>query len=97
VALELLDLAEFDAIVSDLRMPDMDGPELWRLVALRNPTLAGRMLFVTGDALSSQAQAFFERSGSVRLDKPFGRDALLSQLAATMGRGRQSGHDHALD
>ena len=32
VALELLAEARFDAIVCDLRMPDMDGPALWRAV-----------------------------------------------------------------
>jgi hypothetical protein len=40
VALELLDTARFDAIVSDLRMPDMDGAALWR-ACVRHPG-AGR-------------------------------------------------------
>ena len=32
VALALLETARFDAIVSDLHMPDMDGATLWREV-----------------------------------------------------------------
>jgi two-component system NtrC family sensor kinase len=86
VALELLGMAQFDAIVSDLRMPDMDGAELWRHVRERHPALAERMLFVTGDTLSASAQAFLDRSGCERLDKPFGKDALLAHLAAAMKR-----------
>jgi CheY-like chemotaxis protein len=82
VALELLDMARFDAIVSDLRMPDMDGAELWRQVRERHPDLAGRMVFVTGDTLSASAQAFLDRSGCARLDKPFGKEALLAQVQA---------------
>ena len=37
VALELLATALFDAIVCDLRMPDMDGAGLWREVSTRHP------------------------------------------------------------
>jgi len=86
VALELLDVAHYDAIVSDLRMPDMDGPELWRQVRERHPELASRMVFVTGDTLSASAQAFLDRSGCARLDKPFGKQALLAQVQAAAGR-----------
>jgi PAS domain S-box-containing protein len=82
VALELLDMARFDAIVSDLRMPDMDGAELWRQVRERHPGLADRMVFVTGDMLSASAQAFLDRSGCARLDKPFSKEALLAQVQA---------------
>jgi len=32
LALELLAEARFDAIVSDVRMPDLDGAALWRAV-----------------------------------------------------------------
>jgi len=45
VALELLDTARFDAIVSDLRMPDMDGAALWREILVRHPALSRRVLF----------------------------------------------------
>ena len=86
VALELLEMAHFDAIVSDLRMPDMDGAELWRQVGNRHPVLAERMLFVTGDTLSASAQAFLDRSGCERLDKPFDKLTLLARLGAAMRR-----------
>jgi two-component system NtrC family sensor kinase len=43
IALALLDTARFDAIVSDLRMPDMDGAGLWREVSARHPMLAQRI------------------------------------------------------
>ncbi len=58
VAVGLLAAAHFDAIVPDLRMPDIDGAALWRTAHDRHPALAQRMLFVTGDPLSPGARRF---------------------------------------
>ena len=78
VALELLAEARFDAIVSDLRMPDMDGAALWREVGLRQPALARRMLFVTGDTLSPGARQFLAEAQCEGLEKPFAKAELLA-------------------
>ena len=88
VALELLGAARFDAIVSDLRMPDMDGAALWREIRAQHAGLAGRLLFVTGDTLSPAAAEFFGRSGCEGLDKPFSKAELLAKVAAVLQRGR---------
>jgi PAS domain S-box-containing protein len=82
VALQLLDAARFELIVSDLRMPDMDGAALWRAVRERSPSLAQRMLFVTGDTLSPDARQFLQDSRCASLDKPFSRADLLDRVAA---------------
>jgi two-component system NtrC family sensor kinase len=81
VALELLDTARFDALVSDLRMPDIDGAALWRAVGARHPQLARRILFVTGDTLSPGAQQFLSQTGCPALDKPFTKADLLAGVA----------------
>ncbi|MEP6874245.1 MAG: PAS domain S-box protein [Burkholderiales bacterium] len=81
VALELLDTARFDAIVSDLRMPDMDGAGLWREVSARHPAIARSMLFVTGDTLSPDAREFLRSSRCASLDKPFSKADLLARVA----------------
>ena len=79
-ALELLAEAQFDAVVSDLRMPDMDGSALWRAVSQRHPRLAKRMVFVTGDTLGPQTRSFLAETGCASLDKPFSRADLLHAL-----------------
>ncbi len=81
VALALLEMARFDAIVSDLRMPDMDGSTLWQEVVLRHATLAHRMLFVTGDTLSPDARDFLRKARCPGLDKPFSKSDLLARMA----------------
>ncbi|MET0334131.1 MAG: PAS domain S-box protein [Rhizobacter sp.] len=77
VALALLETARFDAIVSDLRMPDMDGATLWREIEQHYPRLARRMLFVTGDTLSPGAREFLRKARCAGLDKPFSKADLL--------------------
>ena len=86
VALELLSMVEVDVIVSDLRMPDMDGSALWRAVREHHPTLATRMLFVTGDTLSPAARQFLDEARCARLDKPFTREALVAGVAERLAQ-----------
>jgi two-component system NtrC family sensor kinase len=87
VALEMLGEVAFDAIVSDLRMPDIDGAALWREVSVRQPMLAQRMLFVTGDTLSPGAKRFLADAGCGSLDKPFAKADLLARVRALVGAG----------
>jgi two-component system NtrC family sensor kinase len=61
----------YDALVCDLRMPDIDGPKLFRWISDHHPGLAERTLFVTGDALGPTAGRFLEKSGRPVLEKPF--------------------------
>ncbi len=81
LALEMLATARFDAIVSDLRMPEMDGAGLWREISARHPALVRSILFVTGDTLSPDASDFLRRSHCGSLDKPFTKADLLAGVA----------------
>ena len=84
VALELLREARFDAIVSDLRMPDIDGAALWREVCRHDAALASRMVFVTGDTLSPAASDFLRTARCSALDKPFSKGGLLAAVKALL-------------
>lgn len=84
-ALRLLNRHSFECIVSDLRMPDIDGAALWRQVRLLDADLARRILFVTGDTLSVGAQTFLAESGCLSLDKPFRRSELLQRMRQLLG------------
>lgn len=86
-ALEMLDHLNFDAVVCDIRMPDVDGPVLWRHASRRGEALARRILFVTGDTLSVDVRRFIEETGCLVLDKPFSADDLCDKVRRVMRDG----------
>jgi two-component system NtrC family sensor kinase len=67
---------EYDLIVSDLRMPGLDGPQLYAWLKTERPDLAGRMAFATGDTLGTAAARFLEAVERPVLEKPFMPDAV---------------------
>ena len=72
---------DFDAILCDLQMPEMSGMEFFEKVEARYPELAGRFIFSTGGAFSSEAKRFLDR-GVTSIGKPFRADELLALIEA---------------
>ena len=90
-ALKLIVKQKPDLIISDMRMPGMDGEELYERVRALDPALADRMLFITGDTVSKDTRSFLERCGNRCLEKPFELgevNALLREYEAEMRRTR---------
>jgi two-component system NtrC family sensor kinase len=85
VALAMLDEGRFDVVVTDLRMPDMDGRALWRAVRERDPVLARRFVFVTGDTLSPLAAEFQRETAAECLEKPFTAGEFVRRVARAAG------------
>jgi CheY-like chemotaxis protein len=77
-ALARIETREYDLIVSDCGMPVLGGIELYRELTRRDPRLANRMIFVSGDTLNKQATDFLESTGAPRMTKPF----VLEQVQA---------------
>jgi CheY-like chemotaxis protein len=71
LALAQLDECAYDLILCDVRMPELDGPTLYRLLARQQPDLCSRVIFLTGDTLEPATRAFLEQSGAPCLTKPF--------------------------
>jgi two-component system NtrC family sensor kinase len=80
-ALERLAQGDYDLVFSDLKMPDMDGPALYREIAARHPGLAKRVVIVTGDTLGGAARRFLDDTGLPVVDKPFAPAAILEMAA----------------
>ena len=61
----------FDAIVSDVRMPFMDGMRLYERLATDYPEAAQRMVFITGYTDDLNVREFLDITGQPVLTKPF--------------------------
>ncbi len=70
MALERLRKRAYDLIVSDIKMPELDGPGLYRELERCHPGLLRRIIFLTGDTLGPQTAEFLEQTGAPMLSKP---------------------------
>jgi two-component system NtrC family sensor kinase len=70
----------YDVVICDLKMPRVDGMKLYRAIAAATPTLARRVIFVTGDVAGADAERFLEESGCRWLAKPFRLGDLLRSV-----------------
>jgi CheY-like chemotaxis protein len=70
-ALEKIAARSYDAILSDLRMPELDGVGLYREIERQQPGLLQRLAFVTGTMESPGYASLFEGARAPVLSKPF--------------------------
>jgi CheY-like chemotaxis protein len=70
-ALERIGRHRYDVIITDIKMPDMDGRELFRRLLSLDPALAHRTIFITGDTVSPDTRTFLQHVNNPCLTKPF--------------------------
>jgi len=85
-ALDRLANRTYDVILSDLRMPELDGFGLFREIERRYPDLLGRFVFITGTSEHTDYQGFIDDVKVPVLTKPFDMMNLVRVV-----RGRLAG------
>jgi len=70
-AMELLARRSYDVIVSDWKMPGLNGVRLYEHLRATNATAAEHVLFMTGDVVSDSFQDFLRTHRLTCLSKPF--------------------------
>lgn len=70
-ALAMIDKRKFDVVLSDFRMPIMNGQEFYHCVSEKDSSLASRIIFLTGDSMNEETQKFLKSTGNSHLAKPF--------------------------
>ena len=86
-ALERIAETDYDLILTDLRMPKMDGPTLYREIEKNHPHLCSRVAVVTGDTLEAAASDFLKETGLRWLEKPFVPSDIGKVVNEVLGAG----------
>jgi len=85
-ALQVLQTARFDCIVTDLKMPGMTGIEL--IAELRQRQCTTQIIMVTAHATVGTAVEAMRHGAFDYIEKPFGADALERLVTQAMRHGR---------
>jgi CheY-like chemotaxis protein len=79
----------FDVVLCDMKMPGVNGMEMYAELLREAPAIARRVIFSTGDASAADVAGFLATVTAPVLEKPFGLadvEALARKvLAATAG------------
>ena len=70
-ALGRLREGKFDAVIVDMRMPDISGEELYRDLRTTDPDHADRIIFTTGQLVDDEVRTFLASTGRPCVPKPF--------------------------
>jgi CheY-like chemotaxis protein len=88
--------ATYDVILCDVQMPEMDGIAMFREIERRQPELASRVVFMTGDPDYARVREFLDTTPNLCLAKPLDFDSLheLIERRIRLPRpARASSHD----
>ena len=84
----------YDLVVTDLRMPGLEGPALYRALRARYPEQPPRVIFMSANTGIDEYASFLAETGEPALEKPFNLADMrqvvmqvLSQVRSRAGGG----------
>lgn len=79
-AIDNINDQRYDLYILDMRMPGIDGIQLYKYLADNSPELSRNVVFTTGDITSSQVSGFLNGTERVYLEKPFTPGELVTAV-----------------
>ncbi len=86
-ALARLAERRYDAILTDVRMPVMDGVTLYEHVQAQYPRLAGRLAFISGDVLQNDKARLAAIADCPVIEKPFNPRMVREMAMQLLNKG----------
>jgi len=84
VAQDMIEDKKYDLFLIDIRLPEMDGRELYKWIHDVHLELINRVIFTTGSVIGGDTQTFLEQTAKPCLDKPFTPDELQTIVTETL-------------
>jgi CheY-like chemotaxis protein len=81
MALEKIQIRDYDAIICDVKMSVLSGIQLYEILNERKPKLVERIIFISGDMINSETITFLKTCGCMYLGKPFKIESLKKCVA----------------
>ena len=81
--LRMIDEEKFDLVLTDIKMPDMDGIEVLKQVRDRFPEM--KVIIMTGYQSVENALKSVQLGAFDYIEKPFSPDALISSVSKALG------------
>jgi DNA-binding response OmpR family regulator len=80
----LLEVNSYELIIVDIRMPKVNGIQLYDYIKTKQPLLAGRVIFTSGELVDTETLNFLAAENRLFLNKPFGSEALKTAVRKTL-------------
>ncbi|MCP5462864.1 MAG: response regulator [bacterium] len=79
-AIKIIGKKDYSVILSDIRMPGMNGQELYHWIKKNHPGLEKKVVFTTGDTYDPDTNKFLDSIENSFLSKPFNIDDLKNMI-----------------
>jgi two-component system NtrC family sensor kinase len=79
-ALRKLEKGLHNIYIVDLKMPDMGGKQLYKIMKNKYPNASERVIFMTGDTVTPETQNLLASTGRPFLSKPFDYTELIKMV-----------------
>lgn len=84
-ALVMIERTAYDAVICDVKMPELSGQELYGRVCQIRPEMARRFIFITGDIDGQDTREFLDETRCSYFMKPFNLERLLGAVDLLTG------------
>ncbi len=87
-ALKKIEGQKYDLILLDIKMPGMNGMELYERIQKIDKSLARRVAFMTGDIMGTDTEKFLSKAKVAHIEKPFSAEQLSSEIKHALAEGQ---------